>query len=114
MKKLRVTEIIGSKTAVSPEKGEILFREINNEISEKRNVDVDFSEVEDLTTAFLNKAIGNLYNKFTSDELNKYLKISGMDELDKYLLGKVITRAKLDIKTNLKLKESIDEVFGNE
>jgi len=114
MNTIYVADLISSKIAVSPDKGEILYNSIKNEISNKNKVNVSFKNIEDLTTAFLNKAIGNLYNCFTSESLNEYLSISDLDDLDKYLLNKVITRAKIDIKTDETLRKNIDEVFDNE
>ncbi|MEC1373395.1 STAS-like domain-containing protein [Heyndrickxia oleronia] len=110
MNKIYVKDIINSRIAVSPEKGETLYKFIVNELSTKKPFYLSFSDVEDTTTAFLNKAIGNLYNNFSSEELNKYLSIIDLDDLDKYLLKKVITRAKVDIK-NI---SEIDEVLENE
>lgn len=109
-----VKDIIKSKIAVSPDKGVILYRFLANSISENNKVKLSFDGVDDITTAFLNKAIGNLYNHFSSEILNENLSIADLDDLDKYLLKKVITRAKLDIKTNESLVKNIDEVFDNE
>ncbi|OKL38343.1 STAS-like domain-containing protein [Domibacillus mangrovi] len=114
MERVFVKDIINSKIAVSPEKGELLYRYLENAIHKRKKTTLSFLDVNDTTTAFLNKAIGNLYNHFSSDVLNQTLTIADMDNLDKYLLSKVITRAKLDIKTNENLTKNIDEVFENE
>lgn len=114
MNNVQVKDIIQTKIAVSPEKGEILFNYLFKQISNNICVYLSFRGIEDLTTAFLNKAIGNLYNHFSSETLNQCLKITEIDDLDKYLLKKVISRAKLDVKSDSQLSSEIDEVFDNE
>lgn len=97
MKKIKVNEEIKSSIAVSPQKGEILYQAIRSYLDNKEEVLLDFSDVKQLTTAFLNNAIGSLYRSFDSEYLNKYLRVSGLDELDKYLFTKVIKRSKLNL-----------------
>lgn len=98
MKIIDVYTVIESNIAVSPTKGELLYNAIKNCIEKGEKIQLDFKSVDQLTTAFLNNAIGNLYKNYTSDDLNKYLKVAGLDDLDKYLLTKVINRAKLNIE----------------
>lgn len=109
-----VKDIIQSKIAVSPEKGELLFKYLFAHISEKKYVNLSFQGIDDITTAFLNKAIGNLYNHFSSEILNRHLSITEIDDLDKYLLQKVISRAKCDLNSDSQLSAEIDEVLENE
>lgn len=98
MKIIDVNTVIKSDIAVSPAKGDILYNVIKKSIQQEGKIQLDFGNVEQLTTAFLNNAIGNLYKNFTSEELNKNIKVVGLDELDKYLLTKVINRAKMNIE----------------
>lgn len=114
MSKVFLKDVIESKIAVSPEKGTILYDFLNQKFKEKEYVDLSFEGIEDLTTAFLNKGIGNLYRFYTSEDLNKYLKITQIDDMDKYLLSKVIERAKIDIRNDRKLSDTINEVMDDE
>lgn len=109
-----VKDIIQSKIAVSPEKGKLLYEYLFAHIDGENHVKLSFEGIDDLTTAFLNKAIGNLYNHFSSEKLNRYLSITEIDDLDKYLLNKVIFRAKIDLNSDAKLSSEFDEVLGNE
>lgn len=114
MSKILLKDVIGSKIAVSPEKGTTLYNFLNKKFKEREFIELSFEGIEDLTTAFLNRGIGNLYKLYTSDELNKYLKISQIDDMDRYLLSKVIERAKIDISNNRNLSETINEVIDDE
>lgn len=114
MVEVYVKDIINSKIAISPEKGELLFGYLFKQIRKNNSINLSFDGIEDLTTAFLNKAIGNLYNHFSSEVLNKNLSIKDLDDLDKYLLNKVISRAKIDINTDSQFTSEIDEVLENE
>lgn len=107
MKTIMVDQIIDSSIAVSPAKGELLCSEIIDNIERKENICINFMHIEQLTTAFLNNAIGILYKKYTSEELNKYLKVEGLDDLDKFLFAKVISRAKMDIVDNEDLNHEL-------
>jgi len=107
MNKLDVDKIINSQIAVSPIKGEVLYKSIISSILKKEEVCLDFKNITQLTTAFLNSAIGDLYKVYNSDELNQYLKVEGLDELDKYLFAKVINRSKLTIEENDELQSDL-------
>ena len=94
VKKLKIKEIINRDTAVSSDDGEIVYNAIVNCIEKKYIAELDFSEITILTTAFLNSAIGQLYNTYSSDQLNTSLKLKNVAEEDRILFKKVIERAK--------------------
>lgn len=108
---LNAKEIIGSNIAVSASKGEILYEKIAESLKTGSKVEVDFSGITDLTTAFLNVAVGHLYNLFTSSELNESLKISNIDNLDRYLLKQVIERVKMNKKESDEFRKLLSEVL---
>lgn len=107
MNKINVDDIISSNFAVSPAKGDVLFELIKEHISRKEILELNFHNINQLTTAFLNNAIGNLYRQFTSEELNNYLKVTGLDDLDKYMFSKVINRSKLNFSDNIELDQEL-------
>ena len=109
---LVVKDLLGSRLAVSPEKGEVLYEFLYKNLENKDNIVINFAGIEQHTTAFLNKAFGKLYSNFSSEELNQLIRIDKLDELDKFLLNKVIVRAKLNIDKDL--VNHFDEVFEDE
>lgn len=64
-KSIKVFDIMGKETAVLPKDGELLFREIILTITTnaKSTVEVDFSQMKYVTSAFLNASIGKLLLK---------------------------------------------------
>lgn len=110
---LRVKDVIDSSVAISSKKGEILYEEIRRNLIDDNEVTVDFEGISDLTTAFLNVAIGHLYTSYSSDTLNRKLKIVNMDELDTYLLSQVIERVKMNQEEEEVFKALIKEVLND-
>ncbi|MCJ7448784.1 MAG: STAS-like domain-containing protein [Bacteroidales bacterium] len=94
IKQLKIRDIINRETAVSSDDGEIVYNLIVNCIKNNCIAELDFSEITILTTAFLNSAIGQLYNTYSSDQLNNALKLKNVADEDRILFKKVIERAK--------------------
>jgi hypothetical protein len=92
--RLKITDTIQRDVAVSSDDGDILYKIIDESIESGVVVELDFSDVTIMTTAFLNSAIGQLYSKYTSDQLNYSLKLVNVAEEDRILFKKVIERAK--------------------
>ncbi len=91
---MKIKDIIESTLAVSADDGEKVYKIIEKNLDNKQSIEIDFSDIEITTTAFLNAAIGKLYSKFSGDDLNKYLKISSVENEDTSLIKKVVKRAK--------------------
>ena len=113
-KHLNVSEIINSDAAVSASDGNLVFIEIDEGISENKVIELDFSGIRILITAFLNAAIGQLYSKFDSEQLNKLLKLTNVADEDKILFKKVVERAKEYFANKKEFEESANNAFyGN-
>jgi hypothetical protein len=93
-KRLIVSEIIGGDSAVSSDSGSLVFKQLEEVLAKGSEVVLDFSGIELMTTAFLNAAIGQLYNTHSSDQLNRLLKLENVADDDRILFKKVVTRAK--------------------
>lgn len=93
-KNIKVLEVINRDSAVSSDDGENVYTNIIDAITEGFIVELDFSGITLMTTAFLNSAIGQLYSKFSSEELNTSLKLKNVAQEDGILFKKVIDRAK--------------------
>lgn len=92
--KLIVKEIISVDTAVSTDNGNAVYQNIIEALNEGNEVILDFNGISMMTTAFLNAAIGQLYSSYTSEQLNKVLKLVNVADDDKILFKKVVDRAK--------------------
>ena len=73
MEQILISKIINGEFAVSPEDGKAVYELIYDQIKKKNKVDLDFTGIDIMTTAFLNNAIGALYKNFSGEELNRYL-----------------------------------------
>jgi hypothetical protein len=111
---LTIKEIINRDTAVSSDDGDILFIEIDKHIKAGTIVELDFSDISLLTTAFLNSAIGQLYSIYKGDELNNSIKLKNVADEDKILFKKVIERAKEYFANKKGFEDSADKaIYGS-
>lgn len=98
--RINIAKTLDNSRAVSREKGEIIHDLIKQSILENKIVILDFENLTELTTAFLNVAIGHLYNDFNSEILNKNLKLINTTPLDKYLIRETLKVVKMKNKSN--------------
>lgn len=93
---LKIAELIQSKAADKEEKGNDVFSKIKSTVEAKPDEDIilDFENVEIVNMAFLNNAIGKIYDpKEYSLEENR-IKISNMDATMLDLLKESISLAR--------------------
>ncbi|MCK4663680.1 MAG: STAS-like domain-containing protein [Bacteroidales bacterium] len=109
---INIFQAVGSDVAVSSEKGNEIFVQIDKALQNNVIVNLDFSNIKILTTAFLNAAIGQLYSKYKSETLKKSLRLFNISDSDKLLLKKVTDRAKeyfADKNVDIIIKESFND-----
>jgi hypothetical protein len=87
---------------------------IDKALMQSISVNLDFSNITLLTTAFLNSAIGQLYSKYKSNQLQEYLKLSNITDEDKLLLKKVTDRAKEYFQNRNNIDNIIKDVLGDD
>lgn len=108
MVNINIVNTIKSEFAVSPEDGDIIYSLIKDNLLKNLSMTLDFSDVDIMTTAFLNNAIGKLYKTFDKEQLNQLISMQNVSDSDLVLIKKVIERAKLTFTDELK------EEFGDE
>jgi len=117
MTRLIVKDIINSELAVSTEKGDLLFNELNSKLENNEQVIIDFKGVDLIITAFLNAAIGKLYskNKYTAAFLNEHIKLEHIQQEDISLFKDVIIRAKEYFDDKDKFENDVnDMIYGKD
>lgn len=93
--KLKIFDIVGSPVWVSTEDGQKVFQEISAVLSASDRVDLSFANRENLITAFLNAAIGQLYGgAYEESFLKEHLTFSDTADDDRAMLERVIQNAK--------------------
>ena len=94
--KVLIKELISSKTADDDKKGDIVFNDIINKAKGNTNdiIVVDFCGIELVNTAFLNNAIGKLFDKTLFDINANKVKIVHIDNGMMELLKETILVAR--------------------
>jgi hypothetical protein len=112
---IKLVEIVGSDFCVSADDGKKVFEVIANAIKKEERVQVSFEGCEDLTSAFLNMAIGRLYGEFGELLLKSVLLPPvGASEGDLILLKRVVERAKDYYKRPERYGEVAKEFLGDD
>lgn len=114
MEKLKISiyNIVGDGICMEPSEGHKIFEIIDKGISADRKVILSFKNVTQLTTAFLNKAIGQLYKKYDEPEIKAHIRIEDITQSGAISLKKVVEIAKAQYNDPEALRRSIDEIMG--
>jgi len=91
---LRIVDVVGSSLCFFSDDGQKLHDAILAELRLGRKVCLSFSGVESLTAAFLNVAIGQLYEELPWAEIKAKLSLADASQDDLYVLKRVVDRAK--------------------
>jgi hypothetical protein len=111
---INIANIIGDVYGIEAAEGQKVFSLIKRAFEEKRKVVLSFLNIEILTTAFLNTAVGELYRDFSEEEIKANLKLENLNEAGRIKLKKVVEIAKLrynDPDFYKKLQQSVDDIL---
>jgi hypothetical protein len=110
---MRITEIASSKFCTASEDGQKVHARIAEALRSGCTVRLSFKDVQDLTSAFLNSAVGQLYGEFTEAELRaKLLPPIDASADDLTLLKRVVDRAKEFFQEPERFKKAAQEALG--
>jgi hypothetical protein len=108
-----VFEVVGSRLCVASDDGGRVFEQIAAAFRQGRRVRLSFLNVETLTSAFLNAAIGQLYGpEFGEDYVRGNLEITDMAPEDVDLLRRVVDTAKLYFKDPARFEAIVRDATG--
>lgn len=107
---ISIVNTIGDVFGVEAEDGQKVYALITKAFADKKKVTLSFQNIEMLTTAFLNTAVGLLYKDFPESFIKENLSVSNISESGKVALKRVVDTAKLFYKDPEALKRSIDEI----
>ncbi len=91
---VNVCQKIGSPSALTAEKGKIIYDIIIDAISRDQKVILDFSEIQSSITPFFNAAIGKLYEKYDGEKIKLHLSFRNFPDNKVKSLNLVIKNAK--------------------
>lgn len=112
--KLNVFSIVGDSFCVAAEDGEKVFKQIQMGIKKNKKIVLSFQNVEMLTTAFLNTAIGKLYGEFDEKTVKAHMAVEDMENSDKLRLKRVIDTAKAYYSNPTRLEDSIKKIMEDD
>ena len=73
---ITIFEVVGSAHCTSSEDGQKVYQLIQKALREGKRITLSFKNVEIFTSAFLNSAIGQLYNEFSELDIKDHIAIA--------------------------------------
>lgn len=112
--RFNIVSTIGNNICVAAEDGEKVYERILEALGQGKNVEISFKGIEDLTSLFLNAAIGQLYKGFGDDELKKRLSVVDASSQDLETLRRSVERAKEYFKDPERFHSATNEILGDD
>jgi hypothetical protein len=91
--KFDVHEMVG-ENAITVDDGQRLFDQIHPELTAGHPVELDFSRVKVYASPFFNAAIGQLLRDLKPEDLNRLLKLEGLNPVGHDVVRRVIDNSK--------------------
>ena len=111
---INILEVVGSAHCTASEDGQKVYKFIQEALREGKQITLSFKNIEDLTSAFLNAAIGQLYNEFSEQDIKDHITITDASQDDLILLKRVVIRAKEFFKNPDRFKNTVREMLGDD
>lgn len=111
---INIINVVGDSFCVEADAGQKVYTLISKAFSEEKQVVLSFLNVEMLTTAFLNTAIGQLYKDFEEGFIKEHLSVKDMSQSGLVSLKRVVETAKLYYKNPEALEKSIQNILEEE
>lgn len=108
---IMVNEYIGDR-ATDMDQGNIICNRVKEALIDGQDVVLNFKGMITVLSAFLNTAVGSLYQDFTSEYLNTHLQIQNLCPDDLFLLKQVTRRAKEFYANQEAITRNLDESFS--
>jgi hypothetical protein len=112
--KIKIIEAAGINCCVAARDGQKVHDRIADAFRENSKVELSFAEIDELTPAFLNAAVGQLYGTFSAELIEKILSFSDLDPEDEIVLKRVMERAKGYFEDAYSCKKAFRDVIGGE
>lgn len=114
MPKISVVNIVGNQLCVEANDGEKIFELLSKALQDNKTVELSFLNVEMVTSAFLNTALGQLLRNFTLAEFQEKVHLTDLSLEDKALLDRVIQTAILFYADPDRLNQSVRDILGDD
>ncbi|TKG94114.1 DUF4325 domain-containing protein [Puteibacter caeruleilacunae] len=111
---INIVSVVGNVDCTEASDGEKVYKLIEAAFREDKNVILSFLNVELITTAFLNTAIGQLYKEFSEEKIKELLQVDEMTQSGLISLKRVVDTAKVYYKDPDAMRRSINDILGEE
>jgi hypothetical protein len=111
---ISVFNLVGSSFCVEANDGDCIFAAISKALQQDQVVALSFQNVEILTAAFLNTAIGQLYGVFSQEKIRALINVADMDKVDQALLRRVIVTAKFYYQNPTSMNVSVEQIVSED
>lgn len=111
---ISIFNIVGSGLCVDAQDGDSVFKVISRALQQNQSVVISFKNVDMLTTAFLNTAIGQLYRDFSEEHIRNFLDVADITDSDLASLRRVVEGAKIYYSDPSWLEESVKNIMGDD
>lgn len=111
---ISIFEVVGSPLCVASNDGQKIYDRLATALKKGQSTILSFHNVSTLTSAFLNAAIGQLYGKFSEEQIRALLKVKDMEPDDLALLKRVVETAKQYFKDPQKFDQAVRNELGDE
>lgn len=112
--KIKIIETAGGNCCVAACDGQKVHDRIAEAFRKNRKVELSFAENDELTPAFLNSAVGQLYGTFQAELIEKNLSFTDIDSEDEIVLKRVMERAKEYFEHAYSCRKALRDVIGGE
>jgi UDP-N-acetyl-D-mannosaminuronic acid transferase (WecB/TagA/CpsF family) len=109
---INIVNTVGDSFCVEADDGQKVYELIKKALADDRKVTLSFLNVEMLTTAFLNTAVGQLYRDFSEEIIKKSLSVENLSDSGAVSLKRVVDTAKLYYKDPEAMQRSINDIMG--
>jgi hypothetical protein len=112
--KIIISETSGADCCVAACDGQKVHDRIVIALCENKEVELSFIGASDITPAFLNSSVGQLYGSFSAELIECNLSFTNMLEEDEIILKRVIERAKTYFENAYSCRKALSDVLGGE
>jgi len=112
MVEMRLIDIIGTPSAISPRTGQKAYDFTAAMISQAKPISISFENITDCTSAFCNSFVGKLYMNFNPTDVDSLFHITGL-EIDNVWQKKIHNAKLLGSNENVRniRKTNIDDLI---
>ncbi len=109
---IKLSERVTESKGITPDEAAPILEEELAHFQTGDTVVLDFQGIDMMTTAFLNVLIGNLYRKYTSEQLKAMLSFRNCDKMTMLRIKKVTDTAKLFYTDQQSFSKRVEEVIN--